>query len=447
MNRMTTSNSEFKQRNQAVPLFHDVTETALSGQHWLQSFQFQLPTMAAFVLLLQLVTLYIVTGSVEAQATLWVSLAATQIVNLIGVLSFRAIQRVPGARKLGFILPTITACYGALILVAFAFRIPYSVWLVGVGYAGALTIMWVFNSRVRPAPRGGLHMIMSDQTGELMNDLPQLPFNVLKNSRSLAALTQGAVIVDLRQDLASDWEREIARAVLRGIPVYHVKQAYESLTGKVRFDHLSENHFGSLVPSMGYLVIKRVIDVVISVVALVALCIPMLVIAALIRLTSPGPAIFKHTRIGYRGETFQTYKFRTMKQCKQDDGDVETQITREADPRITSIGRFLRETRLDELPQLINVVLGQMSLIGPRPEAQALSTWYYERLDFYEYRHVVRPGITGWAQINQGHVTSIEDIFYKTQYDFYYIKNLSPSLDFLIALKTIEIMFSRRGAR
>ncbi|EMD81698.1 sugar transferase [Pacificimonas flava] len=444
---MTISDAEFTQRNLAVPLSHDVTGTSLSRQHWLQSLRFQVPVMALLVPLLQLATLYLVSGEITDSPAFWVSICATQIANLVAASSFRSIKRVPGTRKLGFILPTVTACYGVLILIAFAFRIPYSVWLVGVGYGSALTLMWVFSSRVRAAPRGGLHMIMSDQTAELMNDLPQLPFTILETPRSLAALSKGAVIVDLREDLPSDWEREIARAVLRGIPVYHVKQAYESLTGKVRFDHLSENHFGSLVPSLSYLAVKRVIDVVVSVAALALLALPMLMIAALIRLTSPGPAVFKHVRVGYRGERFRTYKFRTMKQVEQNDDDLDSQITRDADPRVTNIGRFLRDSRLDELPQLINVVFGQMSLIGPRPEAQALSAWYYERLDFYEYRHVVRPGITGWAQINQGHVTSIEDIFHKTQYDFYYIKNLSPSLDFLIALKTLEIMFSRRGAR
>lgn len=447
MTSVPTSRPSFPTSGSAIPLSRDVSGTALGGHHWLHRFRFQLPVMFASVLLLQVGTLLVLTGALSWQTQAWASLVATQIANVGGALSFRAIQRVPGTRKLGFILPTITASYAVLVLAIFAFRIPYSVWLIGAGYAGALTVLWVFNSRVRAAPNGGLHIISSPQTRELVDDLPQLPFYVLESPRSLAQLTKGAIIVDLREDLSSEWEREIARAVLRGVPVYHVKQAYESLTGKVRFDHLSENHFGSLVPSLGYLVAKRAIDLLVSVVALIVLCIPMLMIAILIRLTSPGPAIFKHTRIGYRGEPFQTYKFRTMEQREIDNRDRESQITLDADPRITPIGRFLRNTRLDELPQLINVLAGQMSLIGPRPEALALSEWYYERLDFYEYRHVVRPGITGWAQVNQGHVTSVEDIYHKTQYDFYYIKNLSLSLDFLIALKTVEIMFSRRGAR
>ena len=424
----------------------DVSEAALSGHRWLHRYRFQLPAMVAIVVACQAATLFALTGGLQAEPGVWPSLVGTQVANFVAALSLREMQRVPGARKLAFVFPTLTACYGALVLAALVLRVPYSVWLIGTGYAGALATLWLFNSRVRPAP-STLHIVMSDQTAQLMRDLPQLPFEVLKSSSALVAVTDGAVIVDLREDLSSDWEREIARAVLRGIPVYHVKQAYESLTGKVLFDHLSENHFGSLVPSLSYLAVKRGIDFLVSAIALIILCIPMLMIAAVIRLTSPGPAIFKHRRVGYRGHPFQAYKFRTMKERDHSDDNLESQITLDADPRVTPVGRFLRDTRIDELPQLINVLLGQMSLIGPRPEAQALSTWYNERLDFYEYRHVVRPGITGWAQVNQGHVTSIEEIFHKTQYDFYYIKNVSPSLDFLIALETLEIMFSGRGAR
>ena len=120
-NLMRRQNTENRQPNQAVPIFHEVNETALSGQPWLQKFRFQLPAMAVFVLLLQLASLYIVTGAVVLQPTLWLSLIATQVGNIVGALSFRATQRVPGTRKLGFILPTMTACYGALILAAFVF--------------------------------------------------------------------------------------------------------------------------------------------------------------------------------------------------------------------------------------------------------------------------------------------------------------------------------------
>ena len=107
----------------------------------------------------------------------------------------------------------------------------------------------------------------------------------------------------------------------------------------------------------------------------------------------------------------------------------------------------MRKTRLDELPQLWNVIRGELSLIGPRPEAIALSTWYEEELDFYPYRHIVKPGITGWAQVMQGHVASPEDVYRKLQYDFYYVKNFSLWLDLLIALTTVQVVFTGKGSR
>ena len=122
-------------------------------------------------------------------------------------------------------------------------------------------------------------------------------------------------------------------------------------------------------------------------------------------------------------------------------------MTQDADNRITNIGRFLRKTRLDELPQIWNILGGDMSWIGPRPEAQELAEWYEGEIPFYSYRHIVRPGITGWAQVNQGHVTSIEDVEAKLRFDFYYVKNLSLWLDVLIALKTLRVVVSGIGAK
>ena len=117
------------------------------------------------------------------------------------------------------------------------------------------------------------------------------------------------------------------------------------------------------------------------------------------------------------------------------------------DPRITTIGKIIRKSSIDELPQLINVLRGELSLIGPRPEVVSLSNWYDQELDFYPYRHIVKPGITGWAQVNQGHVASTEDVYRKLQYDFYYVKNFSLWLDLLIALNTLQVVITGRGSR
>jgi lipopolysaccharide/colanic/teichoic acid biosynthesis glycosyltransferase len=122
-------------------------------------------------------------------------------------------------------------------------------------------------------------------------------------------------------------------------------------------------------------------------------------------------------------------------------------ITNEADERITRVGRFLRHTRIDELPQVFNILKMEMSWIGPRPEAEVLSVWYTSELPFYRYRHVVKPGISGWAQVNQGHVAAVEEVHRKLQYDFYYIKYFSPWLDILILMRTIKTMLTGFGSR
>src|SRR5690606_22361394 len=151
-----------------------------------------------------------------------------------------------------------------------------------------------------------------------------------------------------------------------------------------------------------YIKIKQTIDWLAALIVLIVTSPLLLVLALLIRLESPGPALFRQERVGYRGAVFTLYKFRSMRDG--DDGSLAVRdkaITREGDPRITRIGRVLRRSRLDELPQLINILRGEMSWIGPRPEAVVLSRWYDAELAFYPYRHIVRPGITGWAQVNQ----------------------------------------------
>jgi lipopolysaccharide/colanic/teichoic acid biosynthesis glycosyltransferase len=174
----------------------------------------------------------------------------------------------------------------------------------------------------------------------------------------------------------------------------------------------------------------------------------MLAMAMAVRLDSPGPAFFRQRRMGYRGFDFTMLKFRTMRVEDAEDEDPRlAAITGAEDLRVTRVGRFLRRYRLDELPQVINVLKGEMSWIGPRPEAIPLSRWYEAELPFYRYRHIVRPGITGWAQLKQGHVAQVDEVLEKLHYDFYYIKNFSFWLDLLIVAGTLRVILSGHGAR
>ncbi|MEM9501134.1 MAG: sugar transferase, partial [Pseudomonadota bacterium] len=247
-----------------------------------------------------------------------------------------------------------------------------------------------------------------------------------------------------------EWERLLARASLAGVPVYHYKQLTESLTGQVKIEHLSENSLGSLVPNQSYTPIKRLIDLLGSVVLIVLTLPVMAVLAVLIWLEDRQSPFFIQSRTGYGGHAFRMYKFRSMSNWVKSNGGNEERddvITKSDDSRVTRIGKFIRKFRLDELPQLFNVLKGEMSLIGPRPEANALANWYEENLAFYSYRNIVKPGLTGWAQVNQGHVANLDDIDIKLQYDFYYIKYFSFWLDVLIVMRTIHTIATGFGSK
>jgi exopolysaccharide biosynthesis polyprenyl glycosylphosphotransferase len=262
---------------------------------------------------------------------------------------------------------------------------------------------------------------------------------------------RGAIITaDLHHRHHPDWERLLATAALEGVPVFHFKQVMEAATGRVQIEHLAENSFGSLLPNMSFTRIKRLADILLVVLLLPPLLLPLLIVALLIRLDSPGPVLFRQERIGYRGQPFCMTKFRTMRFEAAPREEMDRRLlamTSDNDPRITKLGTFLRRTRIDELPQMLNILLGHMSWIGPRPEAAELSSYYRMEIPFYDYRHIVRPGITGWAQVNQGHVTSLSDVDDKLQYDFYYIKNISYWLDLLIMARTLRVIFTGHGAR
>lgn len=251
-----------------------------------------------------------------------------------------------------------------------------------------------------------------------------------------------AVVADLRANLGRKREALLTDCVLNGIQVFHYKQVYESLTGRVQIEHLSENSLGSLNPSSIYTRIKRIVDVAGAIVALPVIAPMLALLGVAIRWESPGSAFFAQERMGYRGNAFKIWKLRTMRD------DVDGALyTEDTDSRITRIGRVLRKYRIDELPQIYNILRGEMSWIGPRPEATGLYEWYARELGFYDYRHIVRPGISGWAQIHQGWAAMPEDVLEKLHYDFFYIKHLSPWLDIVIAAQTVRVVLTGFGSR
>jgi lipopolysaccharide/colanic/teichoic acid biosynthesis glycosyltransferase len=170
--------------------------------------------------------------------------------------------------------------------------------------------------------------------------------------------------------------------------------------------------------------------------------IPFIILA--VRLSSPGPVFFTQTRVGQRGQLFNAIKFRTMRQDAEAQGAVWAS---QNDPRVTPVGGFMRKTRLDEIPQLWNVLRGEMAFVGPRPERPEFVQWLSQEIPYYDLRHMIRPGITGWAQVRYRYGASLKETRHKLEYDLYYIKHQSIGLDLLIMFETIKTIILRRGAQ
>jgi lipopolysaccharide/colanic/teichoic acid biosynthesis glycosyltransferase len=372
------------------------------------------------------------------------SLVGSVVAILLGYLGFRETSSYPGLRAAHGIFPSFGLSFGLVLATFLMFRIDYSRLQFLASFL--ICIAWfyfVYRSLVRQRPVIGV--LPLGRTTELCTI--EGPEWVPVNDDFAGLVRFDAIVADLHFDLPQKWERFLADQALKGVPVLHFKQLKESLTGKVEIEHLSENNFGSLIPALAYARAKRAIDVVAAIVLLPLLVLLLLPIAIIIKLDSRGPIFFTQPRVGYRGEVFTIFKLRTMTTDRREEDARVAAMTQSADDRVTRLGRFLRQYRIDELPQILNILLGDMSWIGPRPEAAPLSEWYESELPFYRYRHIVRPGLTGWAQVNQGHVAEVEDVLWKLHYDFFYIRNFSFWLDVLIAGRTVRTVFSGFGSR
>lgn len=232
-----------------------------------------------------------------------------------------------------------------------------------------------------------------------------------------------------------------------GIEIIDGQKYYEMITGKLLINR--DNIVDDLIYSDGYkyfsfmTTLKRGADICLALCGLL-LSMPLFpVIALLIKLSSPGPVFYSQVRVGQWGKEYTLYKFRTMHQNSEfDTGAVWAQAD---DPRLTPVGRFLRKWRTDELPQFYNVLTGTMSIVGPRPERPEFVGTFTNMIPAYRYRHVVKPGITGWAQVKYTYGASVEDAYEKLCYDLYYIKHSSPALDLLILLETFKVVLFGRG--
>ena len=366
---------------------------------------------------------------------------------LLGLLFYRKVTSLPGTAALMNTVPAFTTSYLAVAAIFFALRLDFSRQQFVISYLAVIAFFFIIGFIAARLRRPAFGYVPGGRADEL-TDLHYADWIRLPSPAEARRHRDLPLVADLHNlALSDEWERFIAEAAIAGRRVYNARQLKESLEGQVEIEHISENSFGHLAPDSIYAPLKFYVDVFTALAALIVLSPFLLLVAIAIQLESKGPALFRQQRMGYRGQPFTIYKFRSM---REPDGTIihpQADMTLADDQRITGVGRFIRKTRVDELPQILNILLGQMSWIGPRPETIRLAAMYESELPFYAYRHIVRPGITGWAQVKQGHVTSVEDVRHKLQFDFYYVKNFSIWLDALICIHTVRVILTGHGAK
>ena len=320
--------------------------------------------------------------------------------------------------------------------------------IVGVNTAGKM-----LTKELQSSKRPGVNVlgyIGNDESVEEKLDQNELP--ILGSLGTLHYMVQNRLIdmVIIALDYRADPElfKEATQAAQYGISVVPMAIVFENTTGKIPVEHVSDQWYAALqaerIISPFYLCWRKILDVACGLSGLLVLSLVLPLIALIIYLDSPGPIFYSQERLGLHGKPFRILKFRSMRTDAEDKGHAVWAT--EYDPRVTRIGRFLRTTHLDELPQLINVLQGDMSFIGPRPERAIFIAELEKTLPFYGYRLAVKPGLTGWAQVKYSYCRTDHDALIKLQYDLYYIKRQSFMLNVFIILKTVVEVLSLRGS-
>ena len=426
---------------------HDAPVANAQNKTMLASRRFQLVLTASVAALVPFL-LRVVSGA-PLEPQLWNAFCFNAIAVIVAFWVRLSIESYPGIRQSYIIFPAAAVGHGTVLFMLLMTRLPYDRVGLVLGFAVHVFLAYLIWFLVRRRLRLRIGVVPFGQVADV-SQIETVEWVPLSAPSLQEAQLYDALVVDLSEDVPDDWERMLADAAVAGLMVYQAKQLAESLTGRVQIDHLSENSFGMLIPGRGYFYLKSLVDWVAALVVAPLVIPVILIVSLMIRLDDGGPALFKQLRVGRGGIPFLVYKFRTMSvetpHLRESDTH-EVLATSHSDPRITRVGALLRKTRLDELPQIINILRGEMSWIGPRPEPEGLSPLFVASIPFYRYRYVVKPGITGWAQVNQGYVSGIDQIALKLQFDFYYIKNFSAWLDILIFFKTLKTMFTGSGAR
>lgn len=319
--------------------------------------------------------------------------------------------------------------------------------IIGAGRAGSALAKIV--AEQDPPPFTLIGLIDDDPTkkGAIIEG-----FSILGDHTHLPEIIKTQAITDMILAISNEMSPGMFQTILtaqeKGMNMATMQDTYESLTNRVPISLLESDwvirSFIDRKPTSGlYRLSKRLMDLTISLIGMIGLAIFFPILALLIRLDSKGPIIFRQTRLGRGGEPYTILKFRTMK--NNQDMIREALVTSTNDPRVTRIGRYMRKTHLDELPQIFNVLRGEMSLVGPRSEREELVCIFQRDVPFYRARMLVKPGITGWAQIHQNYAETVAETAIKLEYDLFYIENASILMDISIILRTITNVLGFKG--
>lgn len=319
--------------------------------------------------------------------------------------------------------------------------------IIGAGRAGLALAQIVAEQDPPPFTLVGLIDDDPAKKGTLIEDFP-----VLGNHRDMREIIETHHITDIILAISNVMSPGMFQTILtsqeKGMNLATMQDTYESLTNRVPISLLESDwiirSFIDRKPTSGlYRLSKRLMDLFFGLIGLVAMAILFPILALLIRLDSKGPIIFKQIRLGRGGVPYTILKFRTMKDNL--DMEKEALVTSTNDPRVTRFGRYMRKTHLDELPQIINVLRGEMSFVGPRSEREELVCIFQRDVPFYRARMLVKPGITGWAQIHQDYAETVAETAIKLEYDLYYIENASILMDISIIMRTITNVLGFKG--
>ena len=345
----------------------------------------------------------------------------------------------------------LTVGIAMLVLVLSAWRRAYE-WIISLSafrervyVLGDGERAQVLIETLRTRRDAGMQVVDGEGKGEFSGDLEKFEADLRAFCEPKPRIDRVIVAMENRRGRMP--VRELLDLRLRGVVIEDASFTMERLLGRLPLDGLNPS---ALIFTHGFNVkasqqiVRRLVSVLVSFTGLM-ICLPFIPFIMLaVRLSSPGPIFFKQTRVGLRGREFSVIKFRTMAQDAEAGG---AKWATKNDPRITKLGNFMRKTRLDEIPQLWNVLRGEMGFVGPRPERPEFVRWLETEIPFYDLRHIIRPGITGWAQVRYRYGASLEETKRKLEFDLYYVKHLSIGLDLLIMFETIKTIILRRGAQ